>query len=562
MLRNNEKGNALIIVLVMVAVFFILYISIMGMTVNNSKQIMATEDKAQAVSIAEMGVTYYKTAIINESTALQDNETFNNSVHQLINDTIYSKYGTITAANKENIEKEINSPNYFNSLEEIAVAEYKKKLQLNLKEWNSDFFNTLTVSVDDSSNQLFSITNIKQLTTKDSIIYNFDSIGKTSDKTITLNSSLTIPVTLDPILLEATDQEDEANSGNSGENDNVEEDSSLFQTGLTGNDIADPGNLNACVDPIPNNYSFSNLKCQYEENTSITKNTDVNDTTIKVNGELTLSANINSFNRSTLYSTGNLTVNGNLMGNSAINIHSGGNMTFKQLNDTVSNSIIESAGNGIFNNLKTTNSTIYIGGTGTIDNINSFKDSKLEVNGSLTTGNWNNTSDSIISITGAASFNNLNSPFNNTNMTIKGSATFKNVNDLTDSSIRIGGAATFSVINGMDGSKIFVNGDATIGNLNLGDNSTLCVRETLDITGNFNKNGNGKVYAQKITANTKNKYGNYIDTDLTNFQTYCTGGYPDDSDSNNDSEGNKVYLPIVHAAIESEKSELDAEYNY
>ncbi|PKG21679.1 hypothetical protein [Niallia nealsonii] len=601
MLYKSEKGNALIIVLIMVTVFFILYISIMGMTFNNSKQIMVTEDKVQAVSIAEMGVTYYKTAIINESAALEKDETFKKSINQLIDSTIYTKYGTITAANKETIEKEMNSTNYFSDLKEATAAAYRKKLQSNLEEWNNNFFKTLIVSVDNSSKQLFSIANIKQSNTKDSIIYSFDSIGKTADKTVTLNSSLTIPITLDPIILEVANEEEENDSGNSGGTGNSGNYSDIYQTGLTGNEISNPGNLNSCVNPIPNNYSFSNSKCQYSGTTSITTNTNINDYILKVNGALILSSNINSFNRSTLYSTGDLTVNGNLNGNSTIKIHSGGSISFSSLNDTVSNSIIESAGNGTFQNLKTANSSIYIGGTVKINNLNSFKNSKLEVKGNLETENWSETSDSIISIAGTATFKNLNSTFTNTNMMIKGSGTFQNLNSLTNSTIRIGGASTFSEINQLNSSKIIVNGDASIqglnnpnnnskllilgnatinkinnitnsaiyigsnaaiGNLNLGSNAKICVRETLDITGNFNKNGDGKVFAKKVTTNTKNKYGQYIDTSSTSFQTNCTDGYTEDNGSNSGNENNQIYLPIINSTIESEKSELDAEYDY
>ena len=68
---KNEKGIALIIVLLMITVFSILGLSVFSFIISNTKQIDKTETEMQAVDLAEMGVIYYKNAfIINADTVL------------------------------------------------------------------------------------------------------------------------------------------------------------------------------------------------------------------------------------------------------------------------------------------------------------------------------------------------------------------------------------------------------------------------------------------------------------------------------------------------------------
>jgi len=558
----NEKGNTLILILVLISVFSILYISIVGVSITNSKQITITEDNAQAVSIAEMGITYYKTALYNKSSEVKANSAFKDSINQSISNQISDTFGKITANNKEATEAEINKSAYFNKLTAIASNQYMEKIKTELESINRTFFQNVAVSVDSSAGSSFIISNIKQTSNQDGITYTFDSKGIDGDKEITLSSVFTIPIKLDPIVLEAeasSGTEDGSTDGNTGSSD----EQSNAQTGLTGNDIPDPGRLDVCVNPIPDNYRFTS-NCQYSGNTSITKNTDIVNAILKANGVLTITSNINQFSNSTIYTTSDLYVTGNMNGISTIKIHAGGSASFSSLNSTISDSIIEVAGSGTFQNLKTDNTSIYIGGAATFLNGNSLPKTKLEVKGSLSSGDWNNASDSVISIGGAATIGNINSPFSNTVVSIKGSASIQSINNPSNNSkISVLGDATISTINNLEKTSIYIGGNGTINNLNMGNDGKICVRNTLDLTGNYNLNGNGKVYASKLTTNTARNYGSKIDTNPNNFATNCNSGFSDgDENDGGSNTPETVYIPAIANDLRVENSEINVDYNY
>lgn len=69
---KNEKGMALLTVILMFTVFTILGMVVFNAITNNTKQIIKTEGTIQATDIAEMGVTYYKTAIQEKIEALNE----------------------------------------------------------------------------------------------------------------------------------------------------------------------------------------------------------------------------------------------------------------------------------------------------------------------------------------------------------------------------------------------------------------------------------------------------------------------------------------------------------
>ncbi len=61
---KNEKGMALVTVLLMITVFSILGMAVISLSISNTKQVTKTEGEMQAVDLAEMGVIYYKNAFI------------------------------------------------------------------------------------------------------------------------------------------------------------------------------------------------------------------------------------------------------------------------------------------------------------------------------------------------------------------------------------------------------------------------------------------------------------------------------------------------------------------
>lgn len=60
LMRKNEQGSVLLVVLLMMTVFSIIGIAIVGMAANNSKQINHTGGGIKATNLAEMGVTHMK----------------------------------------------------------------------------------------------------------------------------------------------------------------------------------------------------------------------------------------------------------------------------------------------------------------------------------------------------------------------------------------------------------------------------------------------------------------------------------------------------------------------
>ncbi|SLL32478.1 Uncharacterised protein [Mycobacteroides abscessus subsp. abscessus] len=557
----NEKGNTLVLILALISVFSILYISIVGVSITNSKQITITEDNSQAVALAEMGITYYKTALYNKSTEVKANTTFKDAVNQAITKEISNTYGKITASNKASTETEINKTAYFSKLSAIASNQYMAKINTELEATNRTFFQSITVPVDTTSSNSFMISNVKQSSNQDGITYTFDSKGINGDKEITLSSVFTIPIKLDPIVLEAVASSD-TGDGTSGGNTGSSGDQSIAQTGLTGNDIPDPGRLAACVNPIPDNYRFTS-NCQYSGNTTISKNTDIVNAILKTNGSLIIPSNINQLSNSTIYTTNDLNVTGNISGISTIKIHAGGSASFSNLNSTISNSIIEIAGSGTFQNLKTNNTSIYIGGAATFLNGNSLPKTKLEIKGSLSSGDWNDASDSVISIGGAAAIGHINSPFSNTVVSIRGSASIQSINNPSNNSkISILGDATISTINNLTKTAIYIGGSGTINDLNMGNDGKICVRGTLDITRNYNLNGNGKVYASKLSINTARNHGSKIDTNATNFATNCNSGFTDGDGNGGGQTPETVYTPSIANDLRVEDSKIDVDYNY
>nr|WP_263325546.1 hypothetical protein [Neobacillus sp. Marseille-Q6967] len=62
---NNEKGYALVTVLLIVTVLMVFFLSFTGLSMNSVKQNQVVEEVSQSVAVAEMGVSRYQVAIQN-----------------------------------------------------------------------------------------------------------------------------------------------------------------------------------------------------------------------------------------------------------------------------------------------------------------------------------------------------------------------------------------------------------------------------------------------------------------------------------------------------------------
>jgi hypothetical protein len=63
--EKNEKGYALVTVLVIITLFMVISLSFMGQAFNSVKQNKVVEKSSQSVAIAEMGISYYQVAVKN-----------------------------------------------------------------------------------------------------------------------------------------------------------------------------------------------------------------------------------------------------------------------------------------------------------------------------------------------------------------------------------------------------------------------------------------------------------------------------------------------------------------
>jgi type II secretory pathway pseudopilin PulG len=82
---KSEQGYALVSVLLIIVIFMILILSFMGQSFNSVKQNQLVEKSSQSVALAEMGISYYQTAVKNSYIANQEN--VNTSILQEINNS-------------------------------------------------------------------------------------------------------------------------------------------------------------------------------------------------------------------------------------------------------------------------------------------------------------------------------------------------------------------------------------------------------------------------------------------------------------------------------------------
>ena len=65
-MSGNERGSALLIVLMLVVIFTVLGLGLLTMNISASKQFSKKEEQVQARHMAEMGLLHYKKEINNE----------------------------------------------------------------------------------------------------------------------------------------------------------------------------------------------------------------------------------------------------------------------------------------------------------------------------------------------------------------------------------------------------------------------------------------------------------------------------------------------------------------
>lgn len=401
---NNNKGYALIIVLLITAVFTIFTLSFIGISANTTKQNEIIERNSQSVALAEMGVTYFENAIKNS---------FN------------THYDTVIDYVKNEREEDLLN----NELK--SEEEYKQDAIKKMREEIEEDIDLLaySIQINDRLTSNFTITPVGSDESAPVIVSDFfipaDNGFKISYESFGFEESKKTNIIA-----------------------NMEFDfSELFQTGppsdkktspiLQNNSILEPGNLESCT-KNGKKSEFINIDCQIIGDASYDQNDKLSfdNATYKLTGSLIIpKVNINSDikNDSLLYIKGNFdtcdydknNINcGNANGIYSSKIHVDGYLNIGHINGNgLDNSIIEiTKYANIIGNMKLTKSTLFIGGTANIGKINGMENSIIYINSNATIDGIDINNNSKICVNGNLQINqNFNNNSSNSNVYAKSS---------------------------------------------------------------------------------------------------------------------------------------------
>lgn len=376
---NNNNGYILAFVLIISILIPVLFLSFITISSNTTKQNEVVESTIQSQSIAEMGATYFQTAMTNEIETKKTN---------IINN--------VKAIRAADIAKGTElDDNYYIGL---AIVEMQSNLQEVIASLNTNR------EIDQNMSYSFNISPTSGSSyfsaTADKLNIEFTSTGHDKLKQAKING--TIKIDFSKIFPPGTGG------------------STIFQY----NSIADPGtSLKTCT-----KVDLTEESCQihgsisYHQNEKLTFNKSI----YRVSGAFDAPNLNNNIDDSTLYILGSMTAD-NLNSINKLKLHVGGALNVGHFNGSgLVDSTIEVGGAAAMGNIKLTRTTMYIDGNPktTIGNINGMADSiiyinskaeikgadlnknaKICVNGDLKIGNINNNSDGTSGIYAISSDN-------------------------------------------------------------------------------------------------------------------------------------------------------------
>ncbi len=341
---KNERGSALVFVLLLTVIFTILLVSLSTAIINNAKQISKTEGDLQTTSLAEMGVNYQKARVLTKLINVVNDPDVQNEINtqfqQYINEL------NLTEELYETKKEEIN-----HQLKEIVLQVWTEALQF-LQELDQNLIKNIDVTSS------FEIRDHLTITNDQGILVSFTSIGNTHDNSTSLKTMLDVPITSSSIF------SIEFVEGDDGNEPNVPG----IGTGIFNPDyfIGEPELLPLC----PTNMAIT-TDCRYEGDYTVFSGSVLDERKLHITGSLTLPINMNNSNtNSTIWVSEDFTITDSNNINSTDNliIRVGGDADFGSGNiNNFSNSILVVLGNatfgGHFNNMgRDGRSIIFIGG--------------------------------------------------------------------------------------------------------------------------------------------------------------------------------------------------------
>lgn len=342
---NNNKGYVLALVLIISILFTVIFFSFLAISSNTTKQNTIVESTFQSQSIAEMGASYFQHAMTNEIITHQD---------KIIQKVLIQREKDIKA-------KEVKDDQHYIGL---AMDDMEKVLIDVILPLKKDPKDPIIMKIHSNPQNTFEVvTPATFARADDALIINFTSIGHDEAKSTEIKGTITVDFSnmIDPTTNNESDE-----------------------TIITGNTIADPGtSLNIC--PTGTRADLSNKQCQIKGNITYSQNDELkfNNSIYRVSGTLTVPNMNYSSSNSTLYIVGSM--NGqNLNSMTNVKLHVGGALFVNQFNGRIVDSVIEVAGSttlyGNLDNLN--NSTMYIGGSFMMGQINQISNSTIYVQGS------------------------------------------------------------------------------------------------------------------------------------------------------------------------------------
>lgn len=299
-IRWNEKGSAIVVVLFVIVIFSIIGLSVTNLTVSNAKQVQIVEEDMQAVDVAEMGVVFYRNAIIFQVNNVLDSK-INNAINNIINK---NKNATI---NETSVLNELNSILNLNELKPTDI-------QLNVP-----------LSLEFDSRYSYKIDNYnvyRDPANQNKLIITFNSNGKSLKDTANLLTTINLDLpTLIKVYL--------GGPGNSP----------IKSTILTKPSLP----LKKFEGTIENEKTYKTDISNYKS--------DINNITAVIEGHLSMNNGNRSKSNSFLYVTGNADL-GNTQQNpiEKFQLFVGGNLNFHNTKAGIKESVIYVVGNMEFHN--------------------------------------------------------------------------------------------------------------------------------------------------------------------------------------------------------------------
>lgn len=294
---KNEKGYALLTVLLVMIIFMSLGMTLFAHSYNSTKQNKIVEENNQSVALAEMGITYYQTAIKN---AYVENK---QAIGIQVQDELL----------KDNLNKVTRPEGYYG----------ERAISLMVDAINGHLSAVSKTKSMDQPGASFLIDNLSVVKVPEGISIAYSSSGIEGAQKAVLGAELKIPI-------KGLQSASNPGSGTGG---------TFYE--LPGfNKVPYPAVTLSCKNPASLKNNCSSILIEkskiYDEN-----NNKLSDKTIYSNDSLSL------------------TGNGNSMDN--VKIHTDGGFSLGKNMNNLSNMILEIKKTGTFDHLRVENSKIYIG---------------------------------------------------------------------------------------------------------------------------------------------------------------------------------------------------------